>query len=222
MSRLEEHPSRLELDRAWLGAGSPETTAHLGRCERCSAWVARLEQPVAVPGWVSEIGAPRRRSWLSAGTGLVAAGALSVLLLVPWGQMQVGPSTQAKGTPAVALYVQRDGVVALWDGQQPVAPGDSLRLKVVPEGLRFVVVAAATGSGTPLVLFQGEVRGDEELLPESWRVDASPEDETMVIVRSRERLDATGLPALIASPPARDDLWLTRLVISKRAAGSRP
>ncbi|MFY0564212.1 hypothetical protein ACN28E_10205 [Archangium lansingense] len=53
---------------------------------------------------------------------------------------------RSKGNPAVALYVKTGDTVRLWDGESPVAEGDLLRLKVMPEGFTRLTVAAAEGT----------------------------------------------------------------------------
>jgi hypothetical protein len=210
------HPSFLELDRGALGAMSEEQRRHLDACPTCSAYVARLQQPLPIPAWVREEAARSRpaagmRSWLGA---LAALAAAASVLAVAFPARE--PRVQVKGQASVALYLKRGEQISLWDGRSPVRPGDLLRLKVVPEEQEHVLVAAAAASGELKVLYQGAVAPRcEALLPESWRVDETAEPETLVIALSAKRLDVEALRRALASSARTPDLWTTVLTLHK-------
>jgi hypothetical protein len=112
--------------------------------------------------------------------------------------------------------VKRGASISLWDGRAALEPGDSLRLKVVAEGFRHVVVATPGPDRRGLVtLYAGPVAATgSELLPTSFRVDDSPGPERLTILLGRKRLTPAELARI--SPGTRtSDLWTIELVLAK-------
>jgi hypothetical protein len=179
-----DHPSFLELDRVALGVDVASTTrTHLSSCERCRHHVEQLEQRDSPPTWVRDLARPRRprRTWLFGGGFALAAAAAMVLLVVA--RRDPDPSfTTVKGGPSVAVHIKRGDAVFVWDGREPVSPGDHLRLEIAATGYHRVQVFAAGDVAlydAPIAASSGSV-----LLPTAWKVDAEPGAETLTIVLS--------------------------------------
>jgi len=217
---MSEHPSMLQLDELSLGVGEASVAAHVQACARCAAHVGRVQQELPVPAWVRELGGPpdraRDSSWLFR-SSVVAALAMLVVagVLVRsryWGDER--SDRGVKGMPSVAVYIKRDGVVSLWNGQAPVQPGDALQLKVAPEGFSRVTVAALQ-DGTLTELYAGSAAG-EGLLPRSWTVDDAPDPEVLLVAFSRSPLSKEGQEAALATLPRTREVWATRLQLVKK------
>jgi hypothetical protein len=222
------HPSFLALDRASLGDMTEEVRAHLASCARCAGHVDALGRPPPVPSWAVALAheTPRPRSLLARlapwGVAALAAG-LALVLWVPRDartlraplEAREGVGLRAKGNPAVALYVKTGDTVRLWDGESPVAEGDLLRLKVMPEGFTRLTVAAAEGDSWQ-VLHEGPVpeRG-ETLLPMSWRVEPGEQPERLLVVFSHAPLHPESLSPLYEEPARTGALWVLPLTLSK-------
>lgn len=222
------HPSFLALDRAALGDTPEEVRAHLASCPRCAGHVEALGRPPPVPSWAVALAhePPRPPSLLARlapwGVAALAAG-LALVLWVPHGTETL-PAPMAglrsKGSPAVALYVKTGDAVRLWDGEAPVTEGDLLRLKVMPEGFRWLTVAAAEGDSWQVrswqVLHEGPVpeRG-ETLLPTSWRVEPGEQPERLLVVLSHAPVPSESLASLHEQPARTEALWVLPLTLSK-------
>jgi hypothetical protein len=173
-----------------------------------------------VPSWVSALAdEPRRPSplprWASWGVGALAA-LLALVLWVPRGPEETRSplsGIRAKGGPAMALYVKHGDSVRLWDGMSPVASGDLLRLKVMPEGFTWLTVAAAEGTSWQ-VLHEGPLSAQgETLLPTSWRVEPGEQPERLLVVLAHEPLPSDSLSRLDAEAPRTDDVWVFPLTL---------
>jgi hypothetical protein len=116
--------------------------------------------------------------------------------------------------PSITVYIKRDGVVSLWDGQAPVQPGDALQLKVAAGGYSRVTVAALQ-DGTLTELYAGSAAG-EGLLPRSWTVDEAPDPEVLLVAFSRSPLTKAGQEAALAKLPRTGEIWATRLQLAKK------
>ncbi|MFE8596441.1 zf-HC2 domain-containing protein [Archangium violaceum] len=219
------HPSFLALDRAALGDMTEEVRAHLASCPRCAGHVDSLGRPPPVPSWAVALAnePPRRAPSLLArmapwGVAALAAG-LALVLWVPRTATETLPAPMAglrsKGSPAVALYVKTGDAVRLWDGESPVAGGDLLRLKVMPEGFTWLTVAAAEGDSWQ-VLHEGPVpeRG-ETLLPTSWRVEPGEQPERLLVVLGHAPVPTGSLASLHEEPMRNESLWVLPLSLSK-------
>jgi hypothetical protein len=200
---MSPHPSFLELDRLALG----ETTGgeHIADCARCRDHIDRLKRPEPVPAWVGGLPARRPRWTWAWGGGLALAAAVVLFLVVrPDGGEEF---TTVKGSPTVAVHIKRGDEVMLWDGVQPVLPGDRLRLEVAPDGFRYLQVFTAG----EVLLYQGALpeRGPT-LVPKAWEVDDRPGPETLIVVMSAGPVTAASL--------ARDPepgIWRTTLILPK-------
>ncbi|MCY1075955.1 hypothetical protein [Archangium lansingense] len=217
------HPSFLALDRAALGDMTEEVKAHLASCPRCAGHVDAVGRPPPVPSWAVALAneTPRPTSFLArlAPWGVAAlAASLALVLWVPReAETPRAPMVglRSKGNPAVALYVKTGDTVRLWDGESPVAEGDLLRLKVMPEGFTRLTVAAAEGDSWQ-VLHEGPVpeRG-ETLLPMSWRVEPGEQSERLLIVLSHAPVPTESLASLHEEPARTESLWVLPLTLSK-------
>lgn len=216
---MSPHPSFLQLDRLALGAADPQVAAHVASCDSCRAHLGRLEQPVPLPAWVREAAeTPRRPRWLrlfAPGLGLVAAAA-AVLLVVQ--SRAVGPAYDGtKGAPTVGIYIERAGQVSLWNGVQPLRPGDRIELKVAPDGYRHLTVAGLDHQ-SPVQLYQGTVAPTgETTLPRSFRLDDSPGDEQLLVLFSDAPVTGAELREVFAHPPRSKSRWAVLLVLPKMA-----
>jgi hypothetical protein len=213
------HPSFLALDRHALGEASPEVAAHAATCGECAAYLAAAGPSTApVPAWARDAGA--RRPWfawsgLRAFTLAVATVVLVVGLVRHRGDEESYVGT--KGTPGAWLFVKRGADVHAWDGREPVAPGDRLRLKVQGAGFAHVSVfeAVATPPGWER-LYDGALGAQAVSLPSAWEVDERPGAETLVVVLAKDAV----APADVAGLAARggdEQHWLRRFVLEKRA-----
>jgi hypothetical protein len=225
------HPSHYAIDRAALGAPVDAAfSAHVSRCSRCAGLLAARRRAADVEPWVAamRVRPPSRRSGAAAmlkrlgwallpAIGAVAVGVAAVSLPAVRDGFDASDATRAKGTPQVAVYVKRAGVVAPWDGRSPVRPGDRLRLGVRADGFAHVSVASVPSPlGAPAVLYDGALapRG-ETLLPLSFRVDDRGASEVVSVVLSAraiapaEHLTGTG---------ADRGVWHARLVLPKEVA----
>ncbi len=195
-----EHPSFLELDRIALGVDAASATrTHLATCQRCRLHVERLSHHEPVPAWVREL-APSRpaRRWWMVGGGFALAAALALVLLV-FVRHEPEPSyTTVKGAPTVAVHIKRGDEVFIWDGVEPVMPGDRLRLEVATTEHRRVQVLTAGD----VVLFDAPLPATGSLLlPAAWEVDGAPGAEVLTVVLT----DAGGRT------------WRTTLTLSKQS-----
>lgn len=240
-TKPSQHPSFLALDRHALGIAQPEVAAHLASCEACRA---RLPAPAPasaaeVPTWARQL-PPRRRAWAfwpvstkPRAFGLVvAAFACAALLWVTGDKIRTpgGPHDYVgtKGGPELWLYVKRGESVALWNGTDPVVPGDLLRIKVQPDRFKHVTVFGATRTpGEYNRLYDSAiVAGEPTALPFALKVDAQPGAETLLVVLG----SAVVPPDQADKVPAGDGenegrRWSRRLVLPKTVSprdGSRP
>jgi len=216
------HPSFLELDRATLGRGTPETAQHIEGCVRCQSHASALRATAQLPRWVRELEAsplPRwsPRPWMLVGGGLAFA-ALVAVGLRPWlatpASSPVRVVVAAKGSPTVALYIMREGLIFLWDGRAPIQAGDHLQLEVAAGGFSRVTVAS-TGADAEL-LYSGPIDPDRPaMLPRSFAVDSRPGTERLALGLSRQELTTEALVAAAAEHRRDSMLWTTELVLTK-------
>jgi hypothetical protein len=250
-----DHPSFFALDRAALGDASPSVTRHVEACEQCRARLQSLGDPAPLPAALEHrlrrLAPTRRARWPWARRawtgGLVAAAAALVLVAVVgrWpgreapaarvvaggGSGEAAPPSEeaydtAKGGRVVGVFVRRGGKTFLWDGREPVRAGDALRLKVVPDGLRFVhVFSEVDGPGGASLqhihqaAFQPRSGG---LLRAAWQVDGASRREILVVVLSRAPIDVDAARAAARAAALDADTWVARLVLPVAAEERRP
>jgi len=218
---------RAHVDRIADPGPAPQLTGAGARLRRETAVRRSARRPLP------------RRAWLG---GLCAA-AVAVLLLVgrdrpgepvadrrgtragagpaPAAGRDTGFDT-AKGARAVGVYVRRGRHIFLWNGSEPVQPGDMLRLKLVPDGMTQVHVfsegGAAPGATDGLsLLHRAAVAPDRDsLLDAAWRVDGTGERELLIVVLSRRPLPVAAARAAARAAGMGDDVWVARLVLAKR------
>jgi hypothetical protein len=234
------HPSALALDRHALGIAPPDVAAHVAGCEDCRARVGDVpSRPLEVPGWARGLG-PRRVGWLASwswrGRGLAIGLAAFACIAVVWKTRTrqgdrdedggyVGGYLATKGAPEVRLFVKHGERVALWDPSVHVVAGDLLRLEIQPDRYAHVSLFEATRSpGAYERLYDAVIAaGRPTALPSSWRVDAEPGDETLVVVLGPGSVAPDEVARLLASGDGGRH-WTRRLVVAKSAAngGSPP
>ena len=245
MTQRQEHPSFLTLDRLALGMVVSESErAHIQACAHCQAHIEQLRSNELLPSWTRELelhsGAHRVRllrtrstRWLGhAALGLAAAAAVLLMVIRRQETLDTVPDrspdqvayTTLRGAPSVGLYVKRGPRVQLWDGRMPIAPGDRLRLKVVPEGFTHVAVfsrsdAPEAESRAQLLLSQPITPDGETLLPRAWQVDDSPGAEVLVVVLGRQPLsthDLVHAERAVEQPETAPALWTRTLRLTKQ------
>ena len=232
------HPSFLELERHALGAARAETAAHLASCEICRGRLPPVEANAEAPAWALRL-APRRAApfaWPFAprlrtlGWG-AAAFACAVALWFAGGHLRapatVGggdPYVGTKGGPELWLYVKRQERVEVWNGTDPIHPGDLLRLKVQPDRYRHISVFGRGRSPDAYVrLYDAALGSEPTVLPFAWKVDAQPGDETLLVVLGPDAVAPDAIPAVL-SPRDGGRHWTRRLVLAKAVPrdGARP
>jgi len=188
------HPSFLALDRAHLGAETPQVASHVHECEMCRQYLASLSASGFVPSFSGQRQAreleprsSRWSQWLGAAALLAAAGCL--FLFVSKGKNDQPRFAETyvgeKGFRSVWIYVRRGTETQLWDGKQPVIAGDRLRLKVDAGTFQRVAVYSLSDPRQPSKLFESPLSpGQTMTLPEAWEVDDSPASEQLVVVFS--------------------------------------
>jgi hypothetical protein len=227
------HPSFLELDRHALGVAGAEVAAHVASCDSCRARLPHVEPVPELPAWARQL-PPRRHSWFGFSWPALArprtlgfaVTALACALLV-WtagsklvtrltGQDYVG----TKGGPVLWLYVKRGDRVQLWNGSDPVMPGDLLQLKVQPDRFKHISVFGANKTpGGYTSLYDATITsGQPTALPFSFKVDAESRDEPLLVVLGPESVSADEVVALLARDK-HGRYWSRRFVLPK-ARGS--
>jgi hypothetical protein len=233
-----EHPSFLALDRAALGSQTAATTRHLAECARCRAHVDSIAAAPALPAEVVRPRRPQpvrplpaRRAWLGGLTASAAVAVVVLLVLLPREQptpiavpFQADPRFDtAKGGRAVGVYVRRGRHTFLWNGSEPIQPGDAIRLKLVPDGMSEVHVFSEADDPrrTLTLLHRATIPRDRDtLLDAAWQIDAAGAREVLVVVLSRSPLSPTGARDAARSGRMGEDVWVARLVLAKRPADS--
>ena len=236
------HPSFLALDRAALGSRTAGINQHLAQCVRCRAHVERIADPGPAPALGRlrvaarpTVRRPSRMAWFN---GLTTAAAVAVLLLVVLvgrERSQIGPADPVvaraapagetydtvKGGRAVGVYVLRGRHTFLWNGSEPVIPGDAIRLKLVPEGMTQVhVFSLGSGiAGEMTLLHRAAIAPDRDaLLDAAWKVDGAGDREVLIVVLSSRPLSLASAQAAARSGGMGDALWVARLILPKRRA----
>lgn len=216
---MSAHPSFRDLDRVSLGEDLPSVRGHVSICDDCAAYLAQTAD-VAWSGLPPITEPPRRRLRLFASggarpaarprrlalvgiPGLAAAVAAVWITVLPRDEAPQ-PWLAAKGAPSIAIFVKRDASLSLWDGADPFLPGDRIRLRIAPQEYTHAAVAVFDRS-TPgwSVLYEGELRGSEVLLPGSWELDAAPGSERLLVA-----LDAR--PVKLERAPWRREILLPK------------
>jgi anti-sigma factor RsiW len=227
--------STFELDVYWASGrrAEPELESHIAGCDRCLAYLARLQElaedgpplPVTAPVASLPDAAPRtterrtRRWALPSAIGAGLALAAGVLLLVR-GRPPEQPYVAAKGTPAVQVLVHRSADTWIWDGRSPVRPGDALALRIACEGLDHVAVASPGAQGLGRIA-DAECPVGGGPLPFTLVVDDAPGDEQLEVVLSREALDDDTLREAIGESRHAADVWVAGFVLPKETGNER-
>jgi hypothetical protein len=223
-----EHPSYFALDRLALGVPDAETSEHVATCARCAAYIASIT-PLEAPMPLSmhrRKRTPRAVIAVSVLVPLLAAAAIFLVLRASQAPAPIAmndaprdPYIGTRGTPAIGLYVRRGASIALWDGAARFAAGDTIRIKVIPEGFDTVHVYALE-QGRPTELYDGPLVPDdagETLLPSAWQLDADSGSETIVVVLSRGPF-RTPTNDVLTRDRDGETLWVRRFVLEKEPA----
>ncbi len=204
------HPSPLALDAFFLGEPAQAVAAHVSGCARCGDYVARLSAQAPLPAWLprARVPAPRAGAWWGAPVAALTACLLAVWFTAP------SQGVRAKGEPAVAVYARRGDRVAPWDGRSRLRAGDFVRLEVSPGARPWVAVLSP---GAP-PLYRGRVAaGESGLLPLSFQLDGSPENERVVVVFSEAELSDAALRAAAVGLPRTRAIWTVQLSLPKES-----
>jgi hypothetical protein len=214
---MNPHPSFLALDMHALGASDSATAAHVQSCARCQAHCSRL-QPPPFPEWARQLDQQKRsfRSWSRVWQlAALCAAAVVVAAILPKSLRR--PEPGVKGSPSVAVYMKRGAAVRLWDGEEPVLPGDRLQFKVAPAGFSRVTVVSLEADKT-VELYAGEVAAlGETMLPRSWTIDGESGPELILIVFSSSPLSPDQVQSAVNDLPHTERIWSMRLRLVKKA-----
>src|SRR4051812_9702767 len=111
------HPSRLAIDRHALGLSDSTVASHLQGCALCAEHVQKISVELPLPAWVKGIDEARPSaafSWwrpVFVAAAMLAVGFIAVLT-------PREPAVQAKGAPAVQVWMNRQGQVSVWSGDK--------------------------------------------------------------------------------------------------------
>lgn len=206
-----KHYSPLELDTAYATdptlAADPEIAEHVADCTRCAAYLRTLEEQSALP-----LCAPRPPRRILPAVAAALALAAALLLFVKTRGDTTGYVGAKGGSPALQLLVRRAAATKVWDGREPLRPGDALALHVACEGRARVTVAARSAAGWA-VLEEAPCPAQPAVLPFTLVVDDAPGPEHVAVVIGDVPLSPTSLGAAIEAPDART--WVTRLTLPK-------
>ena len=129
-----------------------------------------------------------------------------------------------KGGPELWLYVKRRKNVALWNGTDPVIPGDLLRLKIQPDRFKHITVFGAkrTAAGEISRLYDGAIAsGEATALPFSMVVDAEPGNETLLVVLGSAAVGPDQVDKVLAGDGEKDGRWWSRRVVLSKTITAR-
>jgi hypothetical protein len=229
-AKEDGHPSYLERDRLALGATVvPATSAHVAQCDRCRLHLEQVQASPSVPDWVREMPArptaevlnPARRRWawrIGVASIATSAAIMAIFIGKPLHNHVDEQSgyVGAKGTPVVWIYRKRGEDVALWDGNEPLASGDEIRLKVDPDGFDHVSVFAPTEAGRFIRLYQGKIKAQTPaLLPVAWRLDREARSETLIVILAAKAIAPEDVEAMLGQVEYAQ-FWVTQLVLPKQ------
>lgn len=185
-------PSFFETDRLGLTLASGESPsageeARIRSNPHCAAHLKRIQVEPVVPGWVRALEEPpsaERRRRLSAWGWLSFAGIAAVAMVAVLAVDGRSGRYTAKGTAGVAVHINRNGEVWLWDSTSKLEVGDKIRLEVKPAGHRFVgVYTGGVKTRDELVpLYVSSLPEEEKVaLPKAWEIDGTRTSERLTI-----------------------------------------
>jgi hypothetical protein len=214
MTEVSPHLSASTLDRRALGDLGPDETeaaeAHLSSCAACRERLAEQQQSFrkfeqfVLPAVLPQLRARRSFAWRWLWTVPAVAALAALLLVVP----RAVPHDEigVKGGPAFQTFVRRGTqVFSAVDGML-LEPGDDLRFVVQPAGLHYLLIVSRDGAGhlTVYYPFGGsqssavDPAGRDEL-PGSVKLDATPGEETLFALFSRQPLEAARVTERLGS-----------------------
>ncbi|MBL9039332.1 MAG: hypothetical protein JNG84_12510 [Archangium sp.] len=202
------HPSFYALDAYALGGGAPELRHHVAACPQGSAHVRAMQLSLPMPPAVQSLRSsrPRTSGWL---TRWAPAFAIALVAVVSgWALTRSVDALRAKGMPAAVVWLKREGVASLWNGQR-VRAGDEIRLEVAPSGLgHLAVIDEPTGR----VLYEAQVPSREPTLTPAWKLDDAATAERLCVVLSSAAPDVSTLRCG-CTPSV--DRWCARFVLER-------
>jgi hypothetical protein len=235
---MPRHLSALILDRRALGDLSDleaqEMDLHLAGCELCRGQLAaqqesfqKFEQYV-LPAVLPALRTGSRRSfpWPFAWAVPVVASLALAMLVLPHAASRSGAASlndvAVKGGPNFQTFVKRGTqVFAAADGVL-LLPGDALRFVVQPGGLPYLLIVSRDGAGHLTVYYpfggtrSAELKSDgRNELPGSVELDATPGEERLFALFSRQPLEAarvTSRLAVSATEPSAAELGADALL----------
>jgi hypothetical protein len=210
---MTAHPSLFALDAHALDPRKGEVQTHLDECPQCQAHLAALRVSTPFPAKLKGLQAASPQSvspwWRVLALGLAAA---AVLLTI--GSLSTRDQPQlitAKGAPAAALWLHRDGKVLAWNGQ-PVHTGDAVRIEVAPAGFTHVTVF---DEHTRQVLYEAVVPDGAPALTPAWQFDGQSPSESLRVILSRGPVGADTLESAPCTTEA--DSHCTRFTLLREA-----
>jgi hypothetical protein len=191
---MPDRPSYLEVD-THLARRDERALAHLRGDPEWDEHFAATTPPEEVPDWVHALAQPpprarRPRLWV---VGAMLAAALVLLLLLPQ-----GPYVGSKSGPSATLYVERAGIVTLWDGERPLLAGDRFRLELRDLGEPWFAVVYQEPGEPPVVLATGPGEG---LIEGAWTFDAPAAGSRLVVIGWPEDPASQPASSLLQRPP---------------------
>ena len=199
------HPSRLALDRLALGLKDAIAKAHAADCAECTAHLKAVSVELPIPAWVKGIEArPRFAYWRPLFAALAMATVASIAFVTPRG----GPAVQAKGTPAVRVWMNHQGSASVWNGDK-LHVGDAIRFEIAPAGYTFLTVVELEDGRPYRVLHSAPLT---ELLSPAWAVDDEGSSEEVAVLLSEGPLSEEAVRAVLGG---QGGVWSTRFVFPK-------
>lgn len=173
--------------------------AHLEGCAECQARLLAARGAAQAflarnPPVLSaeKLLATRGRRWFSWPAASMATAAALVVLVLVLAKPTAEPILD-KGGPDLSFSVERGGVSRPGIDGEVLAPGDGLRLRLIPAHFRRAVVTVVDGRGRSTRLVDRRVDGPI-VLQELLVLDADPEAERVVV----EYSDAPDRPGSVA------------------------
>jgi hypothetical protein len=132
-------------------------------------------------------------------------------------EQEDGAYVGAKGAPSVQVLVRsQESHAVVWNGQEPIRPGDSLAFRVACEGFRQVAIAAPSKDGRSWVrLSAAACPTDASPLPFTLVADEQPGDERLAVVLSRRPLNDETLAEVVQRQVRAADVFAILITLPK-------
>ncbi len=214
MNDISTHPSRFALDLVALGQPSVEVASHIAACEQCQAHVTEaMPATGAVPSWAHQ---SRRFTWAWPLFATLCAAGLAMVVNFEMTD-KTTEITRAKGHPSIAVYIEHQGQVRLWDGRSTVSAGDRLQLKVAAAGFNHLAVGVADEGSDWKTAFKGPVSSTgETILPRSFQVDPDTTTLHLGLLLCDSACADEGIADATQSTPRDTHRWWTSFVLTRK------